>query len=139
MLNDIIVGISNKIEDISSATIYSETIPQGFDEPCFFIMASSVNQTKDIGGRYKLDYNMIVKYFPQSYDSPNEENADVLEQLYLNLEFITVNNDLVMGHDMNGETVDGVLFFYVRYPIRIARNKQVEDYMREVTVNAKSS
>lgn len=139
MLNDIMISIADKLSGISQATIYTEKVPQGFNEPCFFILASSVNQLKDTGGRYKLDYNMIVQYFPLSKDSPNEENADMAEQLYSLLEFITVGEDLVMGRDLHDETVNGVMYFYIRYPIRVVRNSTAAELMGEVKVNAQSS
>ncbi|MEA4972923.1 MAG: hypothetical protein VB119_07040 [Candidatus Metalachnospira sp.] len=138
MLNDIKMGIADKLSGISQATIYTEKVPQGFNEPCFFIVVSSVNQLKDTGGRYKLDYNMIVQYFPQSKDLSNEENADMAEHLYSCLEFITVGENVVMGQDLHNEMVEGVLYFYIRYPIRIVRNSIAAELMGEVKVNAKS-
>lgn len=139
MLNDIKIGIADKLSGISTATIYSEEVPQGFEEPCFFISCSSVSQTKDIGGRYKYDYNMIIQYFPQSIESPNDEISNMAELLYSNLEFINVGEDSVMGRDMHNETVNGVLYFYIRYPIRIVRSSIVADVMEEVSVNAQGS
>lgn len=82
---------------------------------------------------------MIVQYFPRSIDLPNEENADMVEQLYSSLEFITVGDGPVMGRDLHDETVNGVLYFYIRYPIRVVRNSTAAELMEEVTVNAQGS
>ncbi|MPN58455.1 hypothetical protein SDC9_206160 [bioreactor metagenome] len=81
---------------------------------------------------------MIVQYFPQSKDLSNEENADMAEHLYSCLEFITVGENVVMGQDLHNEMVEGVLYFYIRYPIRIVRNSIAAELMGEVKVNAKS-
>lgn len=46
MLNDIKMGIADKLSGISQATIYTEKVPQGFNEPCFLLWCPPLTSQK---------------------------------------------------------------------------------------------
>ena len=61
MINKIITGISQKLDSEFNSkddkyTIYTESIEQGFDEPCFSIVSLKPISTNLVGNRYKREY-----------------------------------------------------------------------------------
>lgn len=120
-IDDIRKGIMKKINsfrDKEATEVYSEEIPQNFKEPCFFIRELRTSQNRELGNRYKRNHSYDIHYFPiPNSDSKNEEMRDMAEILYDQLEYIEVNKKLIMGQDMDHKIVDGVLHFYIKYPI----------------------
>lgn len=108
--------------------IYTESIEQGLDNPCFLI--TNVVHTHDakLSNRYQNNNSFMVQYFPEAViDSHNEIN-DVISRLEDSLEWITVDSNLIRGTNMKSNTTDGVLNFQVDYNVRIV--KQTEEYER---------
>jgi hypothetical protein len=136
MINKIIDAISISInsEFGDDYEIYTESIEQGLEEPCFFILC--LNPTNELfrNNKYFRTNQFCIQYFP-STDEPKAEFYSVLERLYDCLELITVNGDLSRGSRMKGEIVDGVLNFFVNYDMFVYK---VEDKtpMEEMEINA---
>lgn len=128
MINKIIDGISEAInqEFGDGYDIYTESIEQGLEEPCFSILC--LNPTNDLflGQRYKRTNQFMIQYFP-STDEKNKECFDVQERLFDCLELITVNGDLTRGTRMNGEMVDGVLNFTVNFDMFVYKVQTLEE------------
>lgn len=122
-IDDIRKGIMKKINtfrDKATTEIYSEEIPQNFKEPCFFITEIRTSQTRELGNRYKRGHLYDIHYFPSpNSNSKNQEMRDIAELMYEYMEFIEIHNRLAMGHDLNHKIVDGVLHFFVTYPLAL--------------------
>ena len=121
IIDDVRKGIMKQINtfrDKDTTEIYSEDIPQNFKEPCFFIKEVRSSQTKELGKRYKGGHLYDIHYFsnPDS-NSKNQDMRDMAEIMYGHMEFIEVNNKLTMGQELNHQIVDGVLHFFVKYPL----------------------
>lgn len=114
-------GIMKKINtfrDKATTELYAEGIAQDFEEPCFFIKELKSNQNRELGNRYKRGHFYDIHYFPNPKSSrTNAELRQMAELLYDNVEYIEVAGKPLMGLDMNHEIIDGVLHFFVKYPM----------------------
>ena len=137
MVNDLIDAISIKLNQVfgDGKRIYSETVKQGLQEPCFFIAVLNPLQTQMIGNRYFRQYPFDIYYFPAVQDN-NNELQEMASNLFDALEYITLTNgDLVRGTEMHYEVIDGVLHFFVDYNMFIKKVKMPADNMETLTVN----
>jgi hypothetical protein len=137
MVNDIILGIAEKIRTAYAQgdyKLYTESIEQGFDEPCFFVQLITQAQTQRLGNRYRETHSFDVMYFPTEDGNENEECHNVSEELYQLLEYIAVDSDLIRGTNLNSKVQEKVLHFFVDYNVSIVRVKPEEEKMEEVTV-----
>lgn len=120
-IDDVRKGIMKKINtfrDKDNTEIYSEEIPQNFKEPCFFVKEVRTSQAKELDNRYKRGHLYNIQYFPNpNSNSKNQEMREIAEGMYEHMEFIEINNKLVMGNDLNHQIVDGLLHFFVKYPL----------------------
>ena len=116
MINKIIDGISVAInaEFGDDYEIYTESVEQGLNEPCFSILCLNPTNEQFLGRRYFRKNQFCIHYFPQS-EEKNKEINEVRERLFECLELITVDGDLCRGTNMSSETSDGVLSFFVNY------------------------
>lgn len=138
MINDIISGITNGIyqEFGSGYKIYTENIEQGLTEPCFFIAVLEAQQTRIIGNRYMLTAVLDVHYFPAT-KAKNKEMQEAAQRLHSILQRITLlDGDMLNGFDLNWETVEDVLHFFVSYKPTVKYQQAAEEAMAEVTVAA---
>lgn len=140
MINKIIDSISISIhsEFGDDYEIYTESIEQGLEEPCFSIFC--LNPTNDLfrNNKYFRINQFGVQYFPSSQESKKECNS-VLERLYGCLELITIKENksvesLTRGSRMNGEIVDGVLNFFVNYDMFVHKVEEPGDSMADLDV-----
>lgn len=113
-------------------SIYTESIEQGLDNPCFLI--TNIVHTHDamLSNRYQDNNSFMVQYFPESnIDYLNEING-VVGRLEDALEWITVDSSKVHGINMTSNVVDGVLNFQVDYNVRILKSKQELERMNNL-------
>ena len=137
MVNDLIDGISIKLNQVfgDGKRIYSESVKQGLQEPCFFIAVLNPLQTQVIGNRYFRQQPFDIHYFPAVQDN-NNELQEMASDLFIALEYITLaNGDLVHGKEMRYEVVDGVLHFFVDYNMYVRKIEVPADDMETLTVN----
>lgn len=140
MINDIVNGISNAIYEQygQDKKIYTESIEQGFTEPCFFIAVLETTQARYIGNRYKLTVPVNVHYFPAT-NAKKREMQDVAQTLYYALQRITlVNGDMLNGFKLHWEIVEDVLHFFVNYMPIVSYQMAAETFMEDLTVNTKA-
>ncbi|ABX43317.1 phage tail terminator family protein [Lachnoclostridium phytofermentans] len=137
MINEIIYGISKAIDQEfgDGYGIHTESIEQGLEEPCFFILCLNPTNELFLGKKYFRTNQFCIQYFP-STDKTRIECADVLDRLFDCLETITINEDLIMGTRMNGEIVDGVLNFMVNFNLFVYKDADRADEMDTVTVKS---
>lgn len=135
MINDVMYGISNAIyaEFGDGYKIYTESIEQGLEEPCFLITCIKPKGSQYLGRRYLREHLFMIQYFSAG-DEPRTECMDVQDRLYDALEFITVSGSLRNGTDMEGEVIDGVLNFQVNYKFFAERSEDGE-YMYSIERN----
>jgi hypothetical protein len=135
MVNDLIDAISIKLNQAfgDSKKIYSETVKQGLQEPCFFIAVLNPSQKQMVGNRYFRQHPFDIHYFP-AVQGNNNELQEMAAELFDALEYITLTNgDLLRGTKMHYETVDGVLHFFVNYNMFIHKIK-TNDNMEVLTI-----
>ena len=128
MIQEIINGISIAINNAfgDDYDIYTESIEQGFKEPCFFINMITSQNVKFLGTKYLKENLFCIQYFPKN-DDTNEECMSVLEKMYSCLELITIDSDLSRGTEMRGEIIDGVLNFFVNYDMFVYKTRTVDE------------
>lgn len=92
--------------------VYTESIEQGFTEPCFAIRLLSETVQQYPGGRTLLSPHFDVRYFPREGPRMREECRAVAGKLALLLRVLPG----VGGTDIESEITDDVLHFFVSYP-----------------------
>lgn len=140
MVNKIIIGISQKLDEIFNEsseeyTIYTEIVEQDLQEPCFFIMPLKSDNSQIIGNRYKRNYPFDIHYFPKDLQSINTEINDIKEKLMSEMEYITVDGSIVRGTKMDAETIDNVLHFFINFNMIVRKDIPKEDPMETLNVN----
>ena len=117
MFSNIVDGISIKLNSIfgDGYEIYSEDVEQGLTEPCFFIKSLPVQNRRLLGKRKQRTYSFVITYFPKNN---NAEMQDVAEKLLDGLEYIIlITGEIIRGHSLEAEIVDGLLQFSVQYVV----------------------
>jgi hypothetical protein len=116
MINCVVDGISEKLHSVFGGkyTIYTESVKQGLEEPCFFIQLVAPSSTRGLNRRFSRQNLFAIQFFPASGE-PKAECNQMQDDLYLALEYITVDGNMQRGIGMRGELVDGVLHFFVNY------------------------
>ena len=119
MVNKIIDGISLKLYETFGETyrIYTEEIKQGLTEPCFFIQLLDPGNAPLVDKRTKRDHLFAIQYFPKSLNKARRECQEILELLYIALEYINVGEDLVRGIGMKGDITDGILTLTISFNV----------------------
>ena len=136
MINSIAqsISISLNAEFGDAYTIYTESVEQGLNEPCFFLFCINPANRIFLGKRYFRENQFCIQYLPADRDREKEECNAVAERLFLCLEYITVTGDLVRGTKMKYEVVDGALNFFVNYDLFIYK-EAASDAMEEISEN----
>ena len=138
-INDIRIAIQQALDnDYPNIEIYSESIEQGFEVPCFFVKLISSNQDKQLNNRYKQSLLFDVHYFSDKEVDLNKDCLDVAVNLYRVLEYVEIEGHKYRSLKMNHKVVDGVLHFMLKFNYNILKviehNKMKE---LEVNVNGK--
>jgi hypothetical protein len=128
MINKIIDGICEALDSEFGYEIYTETIEQGLQEPCFSVLCLNPTVGQVLGDRYFRTNQFCVHYFPES-NKKRSECSSAMERLFNVLELITVDGDLVRGTEMHGEIDDGVLHFFVNYDMYVYKETEERPVM----------
>lgn len=136
MINEITDGISLAINSDFGDTyeIYTESIKQGLNEPCFSILCLNPTLKQFMGNRYFRTNQFCIHYFPSSEETRSECHT-VAERLFSVLEYITVGDDLIRGTEMHCEIVDDVLSFFVNYDLYVYKDVVNEEIMETLEQN----
>lgn len=134
MINTIIDGICIAINSAfgDSYEIYTESVEQGFEEPCFSILCLNPTINQKLGNRYFRTNQFCIHYFPLETHDKRNECMEVAERLIDALEYITIGGDLHRGNGMHYEVIDDVLSFFINYDLFVMNVKHDEDAMEEV-------
>lgn len=138
MINDIIDGIAGALNKAFGAecTIYKESIPQGFKEPCFSIVHIMGENVPYLTGRYLKKNRFDIHYFPTQDTKEKREKEEmyaVENKLHFALEYINVLDILFRGTKMSSEIVDGVLHFFVSYDRFVGVHEPEIPHMKTLT------
>lgn len=116
MIQSIIDGIVKaiRIEYNKSFRIYTESVEQGLQEPCFSVLCLNGIDEQKACSRHSRSYPSNITYFPVS-EEPIAECLIVMERLYDLLKIIDIGSAKLRGIEMSGMVVDGVLQFQVTY------------------------
>ncbi len=140
MIQKIVDGIIAAIrtEYDKSFRIYTESVEQGFKEPCFSILCLDGSGEKKAVTRHKRTQLFIVRYFPASEEEPIAECNEVMERLYELLSIIDAGGVKIRGKEMKGKVVDGVLQFQVTYAsFLLENNKEISMEELEISTDGK--
>ena len=134
MINKIIIGMSQALytEFGDDYNIYTESVKQGLDEPCFLITNIVHTYDAKLSNRYQNHNSFMVQYFPKSITDSMREINDVVGRLEGILEWVTVDGVLIRGTNMESNASDGVLNFQVDYNVRILKTTQESERMNNL-------
>lgn len=142
MINKIIDAISISLNSTfgDDYDIYTESVEQGLEEPCFSVFCLNPTNNLFRNNKYFRTNQFCIQYFPSTNESNAECNA-VCERLYDCLESITVvenetTHSPTRGTRMNGEVVDGVLNFFVNYNMFVYKVETPGESMGELEVES---
>lgn len=121
------IGIALHNEFGDNVKIYPEKVEQGLKTPCFFITCLNPSKELFLGRRYFCNNQFCIQYVPANPHKEKQECNNVLERLFSCLEWIKAMEDdkPIHGNKMRGETVNGVLNFFVNYDCFV--NKQADE------------
>ncbi|WP_394874958.1 phage tail terminator family protein [Clostridium neonatale] len=134
-INDIRIAIQQALDnDYPNIEIYSESIEQGFEVPCFFVKLISSNQDKQLNNRYKQSLLFDVHYFSDKEEDLNKDCLDVADNLYRALEYVEIDGHKYRALKMNHKVTDGVLHFMLKFNYNILKVIEYKK-MKELEVN----
>lgn len=136
MVNRIIDGISIRINEVfgDDYEIYSEDIEQGFKEPCFFILPLNQKKSPKLKNRSFREYSFNIHYFPTSSYEKRREINSVLHTLMDELEYISIDNDLIRGTNIKSEVVDNILHFFINYNLFTINSSNNDEDMTDISI-----
>lgn len=137
MTQDIINGIALKLSQAfgSEYRVHTETVEQGFKAPCFSIQhLLTINEPK-IPVRYLRRHSFDVHYFPKERIHANKEMHLIARQLFLELEYILVLDNLVKASKMTYEIQEGHLHFFVDYNVFVKKQDDEAELMETLIHN----
>lgn len=146
MVNSVISAVCSAIFDSfgSDYPIYKELVKQNLAQPCFFVECVIPKRTQHLNNRYYRQHSICIYYFPSSPDNRFESNS-VLEKLYLALDFISIDANLVQGKNFRCEFVDpknirsefshSIMKFYVDFDFFTYENTTLVDLMGDLYFN----
>lgn len=115
--------------------IYTENVEQGLDSSCFSVVVVESSIKPYTKWRYLKSVTFCVHFFP-STDEPLSEIDAIQDELQGVLEYITVDESLIMGRNMNATITDGVLAFLVTYSAFVKKPREYV-FMEEHRVDFK--
>lgn len=117
MINSIINGICKALsKEFPDCLIYTGSLPQGHTEPCFYVLCINQGVQKYPSGRYKLDTDFCIHYFPKEETDGRGECHAAQDKLWKCLEIIELDDGgPARGTGMSGRIAEGVLQFFVSY------------------------
>lgn len=121
-----------KAEFGDSYTYYVNDIPQGFNEPSFYIKLLDSKFNLVCGNRYLRKNLCLIRYFPQSELSPKQEINAVLDRLFPVLEYIYMDEDLIRGTNMESTVEDNILHLSINYDFFVFRPIKREILMQKL-------
>lgn len=115
--------------------IYTESVEQNMQEPCFFILFLEGIEKQIIRDRYKKIYALDIHFFPAPGLHENEDIDMIAEVLCDALLWIGIlPGKLVKGRNTHYQNIDGVLHFFIEYTIFVLKETQENDVMEQLDI-----
>ena len=130
MINSLKDAISITLDNSFPHTkIYTESIKQGFKEPCFFIKVLNSDFDREVGRRYKKHIALDIHYFSDK-DKVNRDCEYVANKLYELLDYVNVDGGILRSTKKKHTITDGVLHFFLQFNYFVMKEKEEVPLMR---------
>lgn len=132
--NDIVIALSNKIDDIFKGkySVYTDENKQDMKVPCFFIRNFDFSTNKFFDNRYEKRYMFELTFFTGNKEK-SFENGNVKESLNDELEYLKVGESVLRCRNFECKEMDGVLICTFIYRFPVLRQKEVYPFMQTLT------
>lgn len=101
---DIKQGIIDAIaEAFPSATIYTEKVPQNFEDGSFRVKSITATNRPELSTRRWREVQFDILYFPAAMEEAESEWELVRDKLFNTVEWITVAGDTMRGTELAGD------------------------------------
>lgn len=130
MIQGIKQGILDKLYALygdEKSYLYDEQ-EQGFEPGSFWVIETSGAQEQVVGQRYLRTEHIDVRYYGTEAGGTAELHG-IADALTDALEYVTDDEGLVRGENMNYQIEDGVLHFFVDYRVHLWKQKERVPYM----------
>ncbi len=129
-------SLSNEFNQFEKKyNIYTEDVPQGFQEPCFFISCLHSSNKLFLGNRYFRENLFCIQYFPKEKNRAKEECSQITDRLFFCLEWLSVEGDWIRGVNINYDIEETVLYFFVNYGLFLRKQTEPITKMGHLTKN----
>ncbi|MBU5440294.1 hypothetical protein KQI42_20065 [Tissierella sp. MSJ-40] len=137
-IDKIVVAINQELEkNFPEATIYNESIKQGFKAPCFFVSILNTTTEKGLCKTYTDNIFFNVQYFNDIEDR-NVDFMRVQNKLLRSIEYVKLEDGKVIRlNNRRIEKVDDRLHYFFDVDINIievAKGIKMEDLEKEGVV-----
>ena len=130
MIQGIKQGILDKLYALygdEKSYLYDEQ-EQGFMPGSFWVIETSGAQEQVVGQRYLRTEHIDVRYYGTEAGGTAELHG-IADALTDALKYVTEDEGLVRGENMNYQIEDGVLHFFVDYRVHLWKQKERVPYM----------
>ncbi|WP_128894615.1 phage tail terminator family protein [Longirhabdus pacifica] len=136
ILNRMVDAIKEKlaVDFGDEMKIYTEDIPQGLTEPCFFITVLSSSQRRMKKLQYDRQQALAIQYIPYG-NMKNKDMYDTVDTLYDTLEMLVIDGKGFTASKMNHKTENDVLHFLVDYHVQVQKEEAEQTPMEQVEWN----
>jgi hypothetical protein len=101
---DIKQGLINAIAtEFPNATIYTEKVPQNFEDGSFRVKSITATNRPELDTRRWREVLFDVVYFPKVLELAEEEWEIVRDRLFNSVEWVTVINTPLRGKDLSAD------------------------------------
>lgn len=122
-IHDIQQGIIHSLQQqFPDIPVLTELPGEDFIPPGLQVKLFPVEQTREMGRRYRRSHSFEVLYY-SSPDESDVEKLDIAERLFAGLEYIEAAGELIRGGQFRQEIVEGVLHFYGSYSFHVMKVK----------------
>ncbi len=114
-------------EAFPDCEIYTETIPQGFWQPCFSVLQIDGNAQQYPNGRIFLSMDFDVRFFPGKRQQCREMAVALISLLQ------TLPG--LCGKNISWQVTDDVLHFFITYELMLQKTEAAA-FMETLTLSA---
>ena len=130
MLPAVTKAVSGSIPNIA---VYNERPTQNAPKEYLFVSQINREQTPDNGRFFNRFYFFDIRYHPNDKVMTQYKRfTQIIEELTEALTYIETEDQPVKASTMRSEIQDGVLHFFVDYPVRVIRQKAPVPNMEEL-------
>ena len=108
-----------------SYEIYTEQVPQGFKEPCFFVQFLNLEEANRLGQQWRINTLFNVQYFGSNASNMTLQVQRALDMVEL------LNGQFMRSTAKNSEVVDGVAHNFMNFNFTL-REVEAENFMESV-------